>query len=251
MRVIITGAAGVIGRLMTDELSPSHELRLLDRLPIRDRRSQAVDLGQPLRRVGWRRLWPRSGRHHWMEVLDGADVVLHLAAQPSPHTSWEKVLHDNVQTTWNVVYAAASRGVRCIVFASSIWAVRALERALAPACYLPDGPKIGSDAPARPLTPYGLSKAIGEQMGRQLVDEASVPSFLAVRIGHHQPAPPRDEELRRLWVGTHDLRGLLRRCVEAQVDGFHVVYGMSTQTTSPYDLTYTRTLLSWSPEQRP
>lgn len=251
MRIVITGAADVMGRAMVDELSGSHELRLLDRSPIRDQRSQIVDLGRPLRTAGWSaRLWPRAGRDRWTEAFDGADVVLHLAAQPSPNEGWEQVLHHNVQATWNVMYVAASRGVTRIVFASSAWAVAALERGLAPACYAPDGPKIGSDASAQPLAPYGLSKAIGEQMGRTFVEEARLASFLAVRIGHHEANPPRHEEARRLWIGTRDLRGLLRRCVEAQVDGYHVIYGVSAQPTSPYDLAYTRTLLSWNPEQR-
>ena len=139
--------------------------------------------------------------------------------------------------------------MRRIVFASSTWAVKALERALAPACYAPDGPKIGSDAAPRPLAPYGLSKALGEQIGQALVDEGRLESFLAVRIGHHEATSPRDEELRRLWVGTHDLRRMLRRCVEARISGFHVVYGISAQPTNPYDLSYTRALLGWSPEQ--
>jgi hypothetical protein len=103
----------------------------------------------------------------------------------------------------------------------------------------------------RPLAPYGLSKAIGEQMGRTLVDEGRLTSFLTVRIGHHEPTPPGDEELRRLWVGTRDLRAMLRRCVEAEVGGYRVLYAVSAQRTNPYDLTDARALLGWSPEQRP
>jgi nucleoside-diphosphate-sugar epimerase len=251
MRIVITGAAGKIGRAMVNELSAAHELCLLDRAPVSDSRSRVVDLSRSPRRAPWpARLWLSSPPAPWTATFEGADVLLHLAGQPNWEAPWEEVLQDNVQATWNVVQAALSRGVRRIVFASSTWAVKALERAWAPACYAPDGPKIGSDAAPRPLTPYGFSKALGEHMGQALVDEGRLHSFLAVRIGHHEPTPPRVEEIRRLWVGTDDLRRMLRRTVEVRAQGFHVLYGISAQLTNPYDLTYTRNLLDWSPEQR-
>ena len=133
----------------------------------------------------------------------------------------------------------------------SNFVIKALERELAPACYTPGGPKIGSDVAPRPLTPYGVSKAVGEQLGRMFVDEGRLASFIAVRIGCYQAVPPEDGELRHLWIGPQDLRSLLRRCVEANVEGFHVVYGTSAQPSSPYDLSYTRRLLSWEPQQLP
>jgi nucleoside-diphosphate-sugar epimerase len=234
-----------------DELSPAHELRLVDRRPMSGRRTWVVDLGQP-RPAGrwWTRLTSPGAGDRWTAAFEGADVVLHLAAQASWSASWEDVLHNNVRATWNVLHTATAHGVKRIVFASSTWAVKALERALAPGCYAPGGPKIGPVDP-RPLAPYGLSKAIGEQMGRTLVDEGRLTSFLTVRIGHHEPTPPGDEELRRLWVGTRDLRAMLRRCVEAEVGGYRVLYAVSAQRTNPYDLTDARALLGWSPEQRP
>jgi hypothetical protein len=77
-------------------------------------------------------------------------------------------------------------------------------------------------------------------------------SFVAVRIGFYGSTDLlHDEDLRRRWIGTHDIRTLLRRCVEAEFEGFHVVYGVSAQPTSPYDLSHTRRLLSWEPRELP
>ena len=151
----------------------------------------------------------------------------------------------------NVIEAAVRHRVPRIVFASSNWAVKAWEREVAPSCYMPDGPKINSDVPPRPITSYGTSKALGEISGRMAVDQGRLGSFVAVRIGSYETAPPEDEERRHRWIGVQDIRGLLRRCVEAEFKGFHVVYGVSAQPTAPYDLSHTRDLLCWQPQQLP
>jgi hypothetical protein len=233
LHILITGAAGNIGRELVAELDPDHALRLVDRRG-GDSRIVAVDLGQPVRG----------------ETFRGVDVVIHLAANPDEHASWEAVLNDNVRATWHVLEAAAALPAPRIVFASSNWAVKALERELAPACYRPDGPKIGSDAAPRPLHPYGISKAFGEIAGRSFVDEGRLRSFVAVRIGAYAVQIPTQDE-QPLWIGAPDLRRLFRRCVEAEFHGFHVVYGVSAQSTAPYDLTHTRQLLDWQPRQMP
>jgi len=84
-----------------------------------------------------------------------------------------------------------------------------------------------------------------------VVAQRKLGSFIAVRIGAFKPNPPKDEENCRLWLGTRDLRRLLLRCIEVETEGFHVVYGVSAQPTAPYDLSYTRHLLSWEPSQLP
>ncbi len=233
MRILITGAAGTIGRDVVAELEPDHALRLIDRRG-GDPRVISVDLGEPLSETEFR----------------DVDAVIHLAANPDEHATWAAVVNDNVRATWHVLEAAARGSVPRVVFASSNWAVKALERELAPACYQPGGPKIGSDAPPRPLHPYGVSKALGEIAARSFVDERRLPSVVAVRIGAYGAEHPTHGE-HPLWIGRTDLRTLFRRCVEAEFQGFHVVYGVSAQPTAPYDTAYTRRLLTWEPREDP
>jgi nucleoside-diphosphate-sugar epimerase len=246
MRVIITGAAGRIGSELVDELTRSHELCLIDIRRIPGRKTVTADLSR-VHRSPFNRLNPFY--KSWSVVFEGAEAVVHLAANRQSLAPWEKVLPDNIQATWNVIEAAARCGVPRVVFASSNWAVKALEKKLAPACYRFNGPKITSDASPYPVNDYGISKALGELTGQMFVDEQKLKSFVAVRIGNFNAVPSKDKILRTRWIGVRDIRALFRRCVEADFEGYHVVYGVSAQPTAPYDLSHTCDLLSWKPLQ--
>ncbi|MGH7791500.1 MAG: NAD-dependent epimerase/dehydratase family protein [Thermodesulfobacteriota bacterium] len=250
MRMLITGAAGRIGSEIVKDLSRSHDLCLLDRKLVPGYESIIADCGTyptgsestPCREIESLR---------WTDAFKGAEIVIHLAEDRSPQATWRRVLHSNIQATWNVLQAAVEHKVRRVVYASSTWAVKALEWELAPACYEPNGPKIGSDVQPRPIAPYGIAKACGEITGRALVDEKKLSSFLAVRIGWYDPNPSEIEDYHRLAIGAEDLRSLFQCCGEAEFEGFQVVYGISAQQISPYDLYHTCRLLSWEPRQLP
>ena len=185
MRVVITGAAGQIGIQMAEELSEAHELILIDRVSVPGKKSVVADLA--INHGDSERTWWSFRRTPWSSLFRGADAVIHLAGDVRNDASWECVLRDNIQVTWNVIEAAAKHRVPRVVFASSNWAVRSLEQSLAPACYQPGGPKIGSADAPQPLRPYGISKALGELAGRMFVDQRRLRSFIAVRIGAYAP----------------------------------------------------------------
>jgi UDP-glucose 4-epimerase len=247
MHVVITGAAGRIGREMVEELSSAHELCLIDKRAAAGIASITADLSKT-RRPFYKR-WRSDPGVSWIECMKGADAVVHLAAEASPEASWQRVVRNNIEATWNVCEAAARHHVPRVVFASSNYAVKALEKELAPACYAVGGPKIGSHAAPRPLTPYGISKAAGEFVGQTFVAQKKLLSFVAVRIGAFGALPPKGPPWRNLWIGVRDIRNLLHRCVEADFSGFEVVYGVSAQPTAPYDLSRTRHLLCWEPQE--
>lgn len=247
MRIILTGAAGRIGAEMIDELSESHELVLLDRHTIPEKDSICVDLARPGVISGWRRRLS-SARARWANVFESADAVLHLGAV-STGVSWPQLVNSNISATWNLLRAAAYHQVPRFVFASSHWVIKIQESEMAPHCYASDGPKIRSDQEPRPATPYGASKALGEILGRMFVDNGRIRSFGAVRIGSYSDVPPIAAEQRLVWIRTADLRSLLRSALEGLLEGYHIVYGISAQSISPFGLSSTRALLSWSPRQ--
>ena len=89
----------------------------------------------------------------------GADAVVHLAANANADASWEDVHAVNVAGTYNVFEAARRAGVGRVVFASSNHAM---------GMYLHDAARfadpvapvlVGAEAPVRPDSLYGASKA--------------------------------------------------------------------------------------------
>jgi nucleoside-diphosphate-sugar epimerase len=240
VRIVVTGAAGRVGRVAVEALA-AHELVLVDRRRVPGHPSIVADLARPP--DSW-----LGGR--WDRALAGADVVLHLAAVVDPAEPWARVRRHNVDATWHVLQATASAGVARIVLASSTWAVRAAEGSVPGHAA---STSIGSATPPRPLTAYGLSKAFGELAGRMLIDEGRLRTCVAVRLGFFPPAGvvPPEGWLRERWIGARDLATLLCRCVEADLTGFHVVYGISAVPGSRFDLAVTRRLLGWSPSETP
>jgi len=84
-----------------------------------------------------------------------------------------------------------------------------------------------------------------------LIDEQKLPFFVAVRMGSFNAVPATNEIVRTRWICVQDIRGLFRRRVETEFEGFHVVYGVSGQLSAPYDLSHRRHLVSWEPRQLP
>src|SRR5260370_19292741 len=96
-------------------------------------------------------------------ALAGADAVIHLAAIPAPvGLPPEVVYRNNVISQFNVFEAAATLGIRRIVYASSISALGfPYQHRWSEPLYVP----IDEEHPLLAQDCYALSKAHGEEVG--------------------------------------------------------------------------------------
>lgn len=101
-------------------------------------------------------------------LLDDVDVVFHLAAQAGVRTSFGDglgdYLHHNVQGTQRLLEEVAGRELQAFVYASS-------------SSVYGDQPSypVAEDAPLRPLSPYGATKVITEQLAEAFWRSHGVP----------------------------------------------------------------------------
>ena len=202
-RVLITGAAGVIGGALRAHLRGRYALRLADIAPI-------ADLGP-------------GEDHVAADVTDlaqaeascaGVACVVHLAAIAA-EAPWDALLALNIDGTYKVFEAARRKGVRRVVFASSFHAVGFHRR----------DHTIDTDAPVRPDTRYGVSKVAGEAIGRLYADKYGL-EVACLRIGSFRPRPDNVRQLSTM-VTPRDLSELVRCCIDAPPFHFLIAYGVS------------------------
>jgi nucleoside-diphosphate-sugar epimerase len=157
-RALVTGAAGFIGsRLVEALLSTGHKVIGLDSFsnyyePSVKRANIAPSLGNPQFSLVTDDLATIDlGR-----ILDGVDVVFHLAGQPGVRTSWgvgfSTYLRQNLLATQHLLEALAQRPTPTVMAStSSVYGEN-------------DGRPLPEDAPLRPVSPYGMTKAAAEQL---------------------------------------------------------------------------------------
>jgi nucleoside-diphosphate-sugar epimerase len=168
MRYLVTGGAGFIGSNTVDELvNRGHEVSVLDNLST----GKAANLAHASSQIKFFEA-SIADLSAVREACLGADRVIHLAAQTSVPRSVEDPLETNlvnVTGTLNVLTAARDAGVKRIVFASSC-------AVYGQTAVLP----IREDAPLTPVSPYGISKQVGEAYGRVFQDLYGL-EFVALR----------------------------------------------------------------------
>ena len=86
MKVLIPGAAGTVGRLLSDGLGRDHEVHGIDVRPSDRPRMHVVDL---------------SGAAALPRLFDGMDAVVHLAAERrhGPEIGWDILMPRNIVPT--------------------------------------------------------------------------------------------------------------------------------------------------------
>jgi nucleoside-diphosphate-sugar epimerase len=237
MRVLVTGAAGRIGRhVVADLLAHDHEVHALDRVAPSDdlasngatwHRGEISDPDSLARLFGAAR----------------AEALIHLAAIPSPRFgSPIEVFSTNTQATFVALEAAGLADVGRVAIASST-SVTGLPFAAPPVSprYVPvdeDHPNVGTD-------PYALSKEVDEATARTMHRRHGY-QVVALRISN---TASLDEQLVKAAEVARDPSGLACElwayldvrdgarafglAVERDLSGCHVINVMAPDTYSP------------------
>jgi|SRR5215472_4092483 len=157
-RALVTGAAGFIGsRLVEALLGTGHEVVGLDNFssyyePGVKRANIAASLGDPQFSL----VVGDLAEVELDSLLDGIDMVFHLAGQPGVRTSWgagfSTYVRQNLVATQRLLEALARRPIPTVVAStSSVYGEN-------------NGRPQTEDAPLRPVSPYGMTKAAAEQL---------------------------------------------------------------------------------------
>ena len=228
--VLITGAAGNIGGKLTAHFKATgaYDLRLLDRRAEGD--IAAADFGD----------YDAS----WAKRFAGVDTVFHLAGNPSGKTDWASAKRDNIGGTQHVLRAAREAKVRRVVFASTNQTMLGYR--------FRSGP-VTTDLPPAPLSPYGISKFVGEELGRAFHEETGI-DFLALRIGYFQRGenlPGSHMEIgewgQSMWLSNRDMIQAAEKSIEAPAFGFAVVNLVSNNIGMRWDIEHTRKVIGYVP----
>ena len=139
------------------------------------------------------------------ELCQGIDIVIHLAANPSPEAVWDDLVRTNITGTYNIFVAALAAGCRRVIYASSIHAVSG---------YAMDN-QVKTSEPVNPGDLYGVSKCFGEALARYMAEQEGL-SAICIRIGARQ-TPKNVEQpwgvgLLDSFVSDRDLQQLLVKC---------------------------------------
>lgn len=210
MRVLVTGAAGRIGRTLAAGLT-GHRLRLTDLAAPEERPADAEFVAADLTEPG-----------SAAALVEGMDAVIHMAGHPNSR-DWAVVERLNVGVTRTLLEAAAAAGVRRAIVASSVHV----------AGHYPGDARLTEAMPLRPDGPYGLSKAANELTLRYLCERHGITGF-ALRICAFQPRPVDARQL-RLWLSPADMVRLAAACLTADVAGYRAVWGLSNNARADVD----------------
>lgn len=170
MFAIVTGAAGFIGSTLCRRLlAEGHRVVGVDCLTkAYDLRFKTANVDGLLDHRGFELIYSDLAEHSPTALVQGADVVFHLAGQASVTRSWGPSFADytrnNISATQSLLEACTSAGIGRFVYASSSSVYGDAMVMPTPETCLP-----------RPISPYGVSKLAGEHLCHAYQRECGLP----------------------------------------------------------------------------
>ena len=211
-KLVLTGAAGQLGSYLREPLS-----KLADHFI-------ASDIVPDIGKLYPNETYIRADLASYSDIhalLQGADMVVHFGAI-GDEAPFDQILGPNIIGAYNIWEAAHQHGVKRVVYASSIHAVGMHARQ----------DFIGTDAPHRPDTFYGLSKCFAEDLARMYWDKRGLE---AVCLRILSCAGVSNARALGTWLSYDDLIHLVTRAIDTPTVGFSVIYGVSDNDRTPVD----------------
>jgi NAD+ dependent glucose-6-phosphate dehydrogenase len=224
--VLITGAAGRVGQQLLPGLRERFDLRLMDRIPVPDPDGSATVL-----------LGELTDRRVLNDAVAGVEAIVHLAGNPDPEASWQDLRDPNVEGFAGLLAVCRDRGVRRVIFASSVHAMGFY-----------DGRRrwpIDPGWPPAPCCSYGATKAFDEALARAY-DYQTDMSLIGLRLGLSTPEASPAEAVAG-WLRPADLHRVVLGALETDVK-FGVYHAVSWPGRRRWRIDATIDELGYQPE---
>lgn len=211
-RIAVTGAAGNVGRQALAAFD-DHDLTPITHSEHDDIDGVVLDI---------------ADSDAFTEALADHDVLIHLAANPSPDAEWDAVRDVNIDGTYHAYEAAVANDLDRVVYASSNHATGMynVDDPARPETMREHARTVDPDDPPRPDSYYGITKVAGEAIGNYYADRHGL-AVLNLRIGwlmsRDELADAVDGEestsrfARAMWLSHRDCRDAIRRAATASV----------------------------------
>jgi uronate dehydrogenase len=214
-RLLLTGAAGGLGKVLRESLRPCADVLRLSDLAA---------------------LAPAQGAHEEVAPCDladkaavdalvaGCDAIVHLGGV-SVERPFEEVLEANIKGVFHIYEGARRHGVKRVVFASSNHVIG----------FHKQSERLDAHAMKRPDGYYGLSKSFGEDVAQFYFDRFCIET-VSIRIGSSFPEPA-NRRMMSTWLSYRDLTTLVEKSLFTPDVKHTVVYGMSANREVWWDNT--------------
>ena len=235
MEVLVTGAAGFLGRGLIVPFEGKHDLRLMDVMPFESPHETLVGSVADLETA--------------RRAAEGVDaiVIAHMASRQTGSYETPVAPFDvNVKGTANLFFAAVEHEVKRIVLISSIGVVGARQKR---------GEFLTRDLPMQGGEMYGLTKICQEVIAEQYHRAHGI-AVAALRPAYITDADTMDDKYGRhketvnwQFIDRRDIGEAARLALELDDLGFEVFYVLGPpEALEMADVAYTRERLGWRPK---
>jgi len=223
-RLLITGAAGGLGKLARSRLGAMAETLCLSDIAAMEPAAKGEEVIQ----------CDLGDAAAVDKLVDGCDGIVHFGGI-SVEDRFQPILNANILGLYNLYEAARRHGHPRILYASSNH-VMGFHR---------QDEHLDASAPFEPDSLYGVSKCFGEHMARLYFHKYGQETAM-VRIGSCFPEP-KDHRMLATWLSPDDFMALIHCVFRAPRLGCPIIYGVSANDCTWWDNTQV-SWLGWVPK---